>query len=78
MNWRPISTAPKDGTLILGYGPITWITWDNDHFEMNVLHFVEDEEYSHLSSWQLAFPSFEDFNPNRNPTHWMPLPEAPK
>jgi hypothetical protein len=74
MNWQPIDSAPKDGTLILGYGPATWAS---GHVEMNVLHFVDDEVYPELSSWQLAFPSFEDFYPNRNPTHWMPVPNWP-
>ena len=62
--WQPISTAPKDGTAILGY----WSpAIENGRDGIDVTCFRagdwRDPEDSD-SSW-------------RKPTHWMPLPAPP-
>ena len=66
MNWKPIDTAPKDGTPIL-------VIAVEDHLKTSnipaVARFVRDkwrtidEGGDHYSYWPL--------------THWMELPTAP-
>lgn len=63
--WRPIESAPKDGTVILlhgtykdGSGQCSVALWSDGH------GWVDDVDFDPL--W------------HQNPTHWMPLPEAPK
>jgi len=62
--WQPIETAPKDGTEILGLFP-------NYHLRMNVTSMF----WGSPGVWVNAF---EDENYRESPTHWMPLPPAPK
>ena len=64
--WQPISTAPRDGTPILGFEPFGDMAWS-----MAVI--VPDGE-----DWG----KHETYGPSDEmmwfaPTHWMPLPEAP-
>lgn len=76
--WRPIETAPKDGTIIFSYWPglsgaeaIQMVSWsDGYHLETGAGDWV-DEPYQQ-SGGLLA-----GMGPNE-PTHWMPLPEGPK
>lgn len=75
-NWRPIETAPKDGTLILG----AWFerfhtTQAGDlapKWFMVCCRFVEWIPGSWL--WE------EDFSDGLSvaPTHWQPLPNPPQ
>ena len=64
--WQPIETAPRDGTRILvhTYTGKTSIAWFCEETGL----WPEDEVYS------------EDGEPCNVgwPTHWMPLPPAPK
>lgn len=63
--WQPIETAPKDGTCILIY------TQYSDTGEFYVAGY--DSVFS--APWRLI----NDFGFNEHvPTHWMPLPAAPK
>ena len=59
--WKPIETAPKDGTEILGYteevGALV-LYWDSMTGEMD--HWSDGMS---VSFWK--------------PTHWMKLPESP-
>ena len=61
MTWQPIETAPKDGTLILGYknGEMATVEW---------AYCGESGDWNLVVSW--------DGQP-WTPTHWMPLPEPP-
>ncbi len=99
--WQPIETAPKDGTLILG-----WCVHDADEYwieerkRMTVygahsegLSHVEDGPHvlewggalddrtwednsgGYMPDWWFRYGS--EFEETANPTHWMPLPEAP-
>jgi len=82
--WRPIKTAPKDGTEIIGccqaiedgqevyYGAwtIAWCKnpahWRASWDKTPVIEFMSEqfgEEYK---------------SPDCQPTHWMPMPGAPK
>ena len=71
-NWRPIETAPKDGTQILGFDE-----WEG----INVCYWIDcsevweqrDTKYGwarYYDSTEMSYVTFE-------PTHWQPLPEPP-
>jgi len=63
MKWQPIETAPKDCFILLAWdGDVIIGYWDGNSW-------VPDEcrdEYGN------------DYRTDLSPTHWMPLPEAPK
>ncbi len=60
MHWRPVETAPKDGT---------WIMLNYRSTCVPIITFWSDttEDWAHRD--QLG---------TNKPTHWMPVPEAPK
>ena len=79
--WRDISTAPKDGTEIIGcyfckwddqdasfYGPWT-MAWRNGKWlpSWDGMRVVE-----HMSDFGTDYKTLDS-----NPSHWMPLPEPP-
>jgi hypothetical protein len=59
--WRPIETAPKDGTSILGY----WMGGQHD-CAIHVTKF-----------WRGRWWEPNEDYPQCEPTHWMPLPQPP-
>lgn len=61
--WKPIETAPKDGTRFLAFEKSD----DYQHYEC-----WWREDFSNWSGWQ------DDWDSEPNPTHWMPLPEPPE
>ena len=64
--WRPIETAPKDGTHILG--------WDgNTQTTVKWWQWHGGRGYWDLVEWGAYAEDGEG-----NPTHWMPLPDPPK
>ena len=64
MMWQPIETAPKDGTSFMA----GWFDWPSDP-GCNMCPVKR-----HMGAW---WESGEDYKV-RTPTHWMPLPAAPK
>ena len=63
--WRPIDTAPKDGTFVLLSGrdlPVWQGSW------------VGTSGRYAINGWT----RFNSLDINWNPTHWMPLPAAPQ
>ena len=74
MKWQPISTAPKDGKIVLLYRPLAYKTGDPT--------ITTGETYKHFGR---GLPeTVPDGYDGRNytsracyATHWMPLPEAP-
>ena len=62
--WRPIETAPKDGTWVKVYWPTMPISWSYPSA------FNHDDGYGWLMPANLDYG--EIF-----PTHWSPLPEPP-
>jgi hypothetical protein len=78
VGWRPIETAPKDGTYVLLFFPSRPIS---DTFTGIVRSgcwgYVEDDDDS--DGW---YEHPEDDMTQRAgdglPTHWMPLPDPPK
>jgi hypothetical protein len=69
MNWQPIETAPKDGTVIIIYDTewgvyaAEWSpSWYGDTTNQGWIEARFDEEYGSYA---------------KNATLWMPLPEPP-
>lgn len=76
MDWRPIKTAPKDGTAILIYaapdmGVAVWYRGDVEPGEPNEFepYWAIWDGHDHNSAYRRHL---------MNPTHWMPLPPQPK
>lgn len=63
--WQPIDTAPKDGTTILAVdGDVIAVVWWS----------VACDPAQWRDFGGLGAGGIDPFEP----THWMPLPEAPK
>jgi len=66
MEWQPIETAPKDGTWVLVvhgiYMAVAFADPEND------FAWTMDDGHDYLPCLRRDLA---------NPTHWMPLPEAP-
>ena len=68
--WRPIESAPKDGTEILGYVPMSMLEAMGDTFESGPFYYV--------CWWNSSDGGFEtDECGSLELSHWMPLPEPP-
>lgn len=71
--WQPIETAPKDGTHILAYRMPVGIRFTNNTNPPTVVHWFDDANdpgfYTSVNAVAPEYPF--------NPTHWMPLPDAP-
>lgn len=66
--WKPIASAPKDGTTILLYCP-------DDAPALVAGNFCSGNDWS---GWQYADELLSDAAPGGpSPTHWMPLPQPP-
>ncbi len=73
--WRPIETAPKDGTQILGFERIRYDE------EISETHTYETYWCNRRSHWEGEIPHQPPLR--CTPTHWMhlpwmPLPEPPE
>lgn len=62
--WRPIATAPKDGTFVLLAGPSGYTSTP---LRVSVCQYDGNCWRNHAHDW---FTEGGD-----EPTHWMPLPE---
>ena len=62
MTWKPIDTAPKDGTCILGYA-------DDETTVVYWFHVGRN--------WELSVSGAYCDDGEWTPTHWMPLPSPP-
>jgi len=79
--WRPIETAPKDGTSIL----LAWainangqpIRWDED-LQTAQVHVQVAAWWEGENDWIVYCSMVRDPALHFKPTHWMPLPEPPK
>lgn len=76
--WKPIATAPKDGTLILvhfkskGVRAVSWDSPFHDEVtEENGIWCVDDDKHG-----PYGLRGYNDDGPTA-PTHWMPLPAPP-
>jgi hypothetical protein len=69
-DWQPISTAPRDGTAILGYG----IEVLRGAFaEAWAIRVISLQSGRHRYVWRVLGSEMW-----LSPTHWMPLPAAPR
>lgn len=65
--WRPIETAPRDGTRVLVWRPRE----SDDHVaHAGVDHWRDDNAGGGSGSWYRS-------RRYQQPTHWMPLPAPP-
>jgi hypothetical protein len=81
--WQPIKTAPKNRTRILVCGgdcadPLS-VYWD-DQFTYTFDETVDPPQQRYTGAWiDDAVKSFGyEETQSYSPTHWMPLPDAPK
>lgn len=66
--WRPIETAPKDGTWVILYAPAGGVQpgyWGPSYFDYDPMWL----QYAHRSEAREVVGE---------PTHWMPLPNSPE
>ena len=75
--WRPIETAPKDGSAFLGYGvhdmnanPPKGVQ-DGDYWRAIILW----DKWRDPNGWVFSKDGLQLWS---KPTHWQPLPEPPK
>lgn len=68
--WRPIETAPKDGTRIW-----CWFHYDDEDSGAYAVRW-DRNEYEESKNWTLddGESATLSYDP---PTHWMPLPQPP-
>jgi len=90
--WRPIETAPKDGTEIILYHPSetfegnqyparvsagAWLEWTNTVSEYHASTGVYLGQ-SVQNEGAMWMSNDGGFREDSPPTHWMPLPEPPE
>lgn len=68
--WRPIETAPKDGSRV--------IIWDGAPYIAKWAEEANDYQFTSYPGWQI-FDCDDGFYSiaSKSPTHWMPLPADP-
>lgn len=64
--WRPINTAPKDGTPVL--------IFEGGSGDTDIVVAVYEDQWLPEYRWR---GTYGDGDAAWNPTHWMPLPKAP-
>lgn len=64
--WQPIETAPKDGTLLIGFVP------ESALYEVIFIRHYEDED-----CWRHDMGN-ETVPMDVEPTHWMAIPDRPR
>ncbi len=69
--WRPIESAPKDGTHFLAYWPD--YIGNKSAAQIETWFCGSDGE----ERWETAWFGFATWDIEK-PTHWAPLPEPPK
>lgn len=76
MEWKPIESAPKDGSWIACWDgekvhPVCWVDDPMHHDEPYTGWAYADETWGGVL-WE-GYNQVED-----QPSHWMPLPSPPK
>lgn len=74
--WQPVSTAPKDGRIILGYGRLAGEVFGPSDGEViaPILWRGGRTDYDGFA-WRM--PYGDACAVWMAPTHWMPLPDPP-
>ena len=89
MSWRPIATAPKDGTNVLLFNPDMIESSDRPTGMESqiVVGCYRGRKYDNNGTWVCDvtepdcgyYPGDFDIEPVwLAPTHWMPLPDQPR
>lgn len=75
LEWRPIKTAPKDGTEVLLFFPAN----KSRAADQQVGAWQHERWASYALDYKSPYPSLQNQHEQfyLNPTHWQPLPEAP-
>jgi hypothetical protein len=67
-DWRPIDSAPRDGTRV-----DLWVVFETGARRATDTHFDTD-----LGEWWVSDHHHAGhYVPRPRPTHWMPLPDPP-
>jgi hypothetical protein len=84
--WRPIETAPKDGSAMLLYADTEYRYYSVADIAPGIVigfwmhgrwESIETQDCGSMGGEETGWMS--DICPfDVSPTHWMPLPEAPK
>ena len=84
MEWKPIETAPKDGTWIMAWRgsamvgcmePLVFVSWlDGIWCWPDDVEDIYDDPFG---VWERMDATGDFFHSNEF-THWMPLPAAPE
>ena len=71
--WKPIASAPKDGT------PILVGVWGREDWHTVVAYWIEDSEATAGGAWELveAGTYGDDGLLDWKPTHWTEIPTPP-
>lgn len=67
MDWKPISSAPIDGSRFLAThikSGVVCVTWFGKTSHVPLYGWCEGDDPEDIDLWE--------------PTHWMPLPDPPK
>jgi Protein of unknown function (DUF551) len=83
MDWQPIETAPKDGTLVLVCNTLDNGTITSIDGKIAVARYAYHLDGLEESIWEYGTYYSENSTGNQgayliSATHWMPLPEPPK
>ena len=83
MDWQPIETAPKDGTLVLVFNTLDNGTTTSIDGKIAVARYAFHLDGLEESFWEYGTYYSENSKGNQgayliSATHWMPLPEEPK
>ena len=84
-DWKPISTAPKDGTKIMGcegsaIEPVVWEKEANYRYvdEPVLDKWGEETNYVAQGHWLANGLTSDEEDRTLNPTHWDFMPDLPQ
>lgn len=78
--WRPIETAPKDGTWVLLTGGVIRYGWDgSDKPDVVSGQYTAELNGGTIEAhWQFAWYDGGYYGEYENPTYWLPMLSTPE